>query len=92
MSFKISGVELVRRLRAKVPEYKSMAEHCIQHAEEIKKKVSDLASIAGHGKIQMMSDPDAIRRSRAESCSSSAADLMWRSDCISEDQIPEVTG
>ncbi|KKN68710.1 hypothetical protein LCGC14_0449010 [marine sediment metagenome] len=91
MPFKISGVELVRRLRTKVPEYKTMAEHCTQHAKEIRKKVDEISGISGHGKMQIMPDPDEIWRTRAESCKARASDLMWLSDSITEDQVHEVT-
>lgn len=91
MPFKISGVELVRRLRARAPEYRTMAEHCTQHAEEIKKKISELASIAGHDKMQMMSDPDAVWQSRAESCNTRADDLIWLSDSIAQAETHEIT-
>ena len=92
MPFKISGVELVRRLRIKAPEYETMAEHCTQHAEEIKRKISELSGIAGYGKMQMMSDPDLVWQSRAESCKTRAADLMWLSDSIVQNLVHEVTG
>ncbi len=95
MSFKISGVDLVRRLKAKVPEYESMAEHCTQHAEEIKRKINEISGLPGigeHGKVQIMPDPDMVWRSRAESCKARAADLMWLSDVIVQSTIHEVTG
>lgn len=95
MSFKISGIELVRRLRTRVPEYRSMAEHCTHHAEEIKKKLDSISEVTGgQGRIQIMPMPnlDQAWLSRAESFKARADDLMWLSDCIVEDQIHEVTG
>lgn len=91
MPFKISGVELVRRFRAKAPEYQSMAEHCAQHAEEIKKKISELSGIAGHSKMEILASPDVIWQNRAESCKARATDLIWLSDSICEDQMHEVS-
>ena len=94
MPFKISGIELVRRLRVRVPEYRSMAEHCTQHAEEIKKKLDNISEAVGHERVQIMPmpNPDQMWLSRAESCSAKADDLMWLSDSIVEDQVHEVTG
>lgn len=94
MPFKISGIELVRRLRSRVPEYKSMAEYCTRHAEDIRKKLNDISEVTGQTKMQIlpMPDPDQVWLSRAESCTVRANDLVWLSDSIVEDQIHEITG
>ncbi|KKN04707.1 hypothetical protein LCGC14_1094800 [marine sediment metagenome] len=92
MSFKISGVELVRRLRVRVPEFESMATHCLEHASEIRKRIEGISDIVGRGRTTIVPDPEQIWQARAEGYSARAADLQWLSDSIVENQVHDVSG